>query len=68
MPTRFRHVAPNRKQESGTNMLLLRPRRPGAPSALLRWRRPVLLLAAICAAIVVYWETTSFVAYTGDST
>ncbi|HEY6430455.1 MAG TPA: HlyD family secretion protein [Acetobacteraceae bacterium] len=27
----------------------------------------MLLLATICAAIVVYWETTSFVAYTGDS-
>lgn len=49
-------------------MLLLRTRRPGAlSSALLRWRRPVLLLAGLCAAIVLYWEATSFVAYTGDA-
>jgi multidrug efflux system membrane fusion protein len=49
-------------------MLLLRIRRPGAiSSALLRWRRPVLLLAAICAALMLYWETTSFVAYTADA-
>jgi membrane fusion protein, multidrug efflux system len=50
-------------------MLLVRTRRPGLhlPPALLRWRRPVLVVIGVIAAVALYWETTSFVAYTGDA-
>lgn len=50
-------------------MLLLRTHRSGTEpaTALLRWRRPILLLAGIFAAFVLYWEITRLVAYTGDA-
>lgn len=50
-------------------MLLLRTRRPGVqvPSALLRWWRPFLLAVGLTAAVALYWEITSLVAYTADA-
>ncbi len=50
-------------------MLLLRSRRPGAVlvPALRRCRRPGLAIICVLAATVLYWEITSFVAYTGDA-
>jgi membrane fusion protein, multidrug efflux system len=50
-------------------MLLLRTR-PGRVQvlpALLRWRRPVLVIVGLIAAIALYWEITSLIAYTGDA-
>ena len=35
--------------------------------ALRRWRRPGLAIICVLAAAVLYWEITSFVAYTGDA-
>jgi multidrug efflux system membrane fusion protein len=44
-----------------------RPKRVQVLPAMLRWKRPFLLLVGVVAAVALYWEITSFIAYTGDA-